>query len=70
MSMTELMPVLQTLSRADKLRVIQFLAQDLARAEDSSPLEAGKSYPVWSPYDAFDAAVTLAKLLEAEGEKP
>ena len=33
MSVAELLPALRELSRADKLRVMQFLVQDLAQEE-------------------------------------
>jgi hypothetical protein len=65
MILTELLPELQTLNRADKLRVMQFLVLELAKEEDSL-LKPGMSYPVWSPYDAFGAANTLLTLLKAE----
>jgi hypothetical protein len=29
-------------------------------------MEAGQSYPVWSPYDAFAAAEVLLRCLEAD----
>ncbi len=65
MALTELLPELQTLNRADKLRVMQFLVLELAKEEDSL-LKSGMSYPVWSPYDAFGAANTLLSLLKVE----
>ncbi|MCI0617629.1 hypothetical protein L0244_32035 [bacterium] len=65
MALTELLPELQTLNRADKLRVMQFLVLELAKEEDSL-LKSGMPYPVWSPYDAFGAANTLLSLLKVE----
>ena len=66
MSLAEILPNIQALPRADKLRLIQFLAQDLAEADAPLTLVPGDVYPVWSPYDAFDAADTLLGVLEAE----
>jgi hypothetical protein len=63
MSFAELIPALQALPRADKLRVIQFLAGDLALDEGAELLPAGASCPTWSPFDAFDAAKTLMQML-------
>jgi len=63
-AVTELLPTLQELSRADKLRVMEFLAQDLVREEESTP-RGVEAYPVWSPYGAHDAAETLLKMLDA-----
>lgn len=65
MTMLELMPLLNKLNRAEKLQLIQYLASELAQ-EESELLKPGMSYPVWSPYDAFEAADTMLKVLEAE----
>jgi hypothetical protein len=65
----DLLPALHALSRADKLRVIQHLATDLAQ-EEIPYFEAGACYPVWTPLEAYDAAATLMKLLETERAAP
>lgn len=59
MSLGEILPNVQSLSRLDKIRLIQLLARDL-EGDDSGLIEPGKSYPV-----AFAAA---AALLEAVTE--
>ncbi len=64
MSVTELLPSLRKLSRADKLRVMQFLVQELAQEEGL--LQTAQSYAVWSPFEAHDAARTLLAVLEDE----
>jgi hypothetical protein len=51
-ALKELWPKLKELSRIEKLRVMHF--------EDEA------SYPVWSPYEAFDAADTLMQVLKEE----
>jgi hypothetical protein len=61
-----LLPALHALSRADKLRVIQHLAGDLAQDEGVPMFEAGVSCPIWTPLEAYDAAASLMKMLEAE----
>jgi hypothetical protein len=66
MSLIEILPDVQALPRADKLRLIQFLAQEMAEAEEPPALVPGEEYPVWSPYDAFAAANTLLEVLRAE----
>ena len=65
MSLTDVLPEVQTLSRLDKIRLIQFLAQDLARDENNL-IEPDRSYPVWSPDRAFMAAAVLLEVLEEE----
>jgi hypothetical protein len=69
MSLAELLPEVQSLSRVDKLRLIQLLAEELAR-DEVSLLESGRSYPVWSPDAAFPAAVLMMQALENENRQP
>jgi hypothetical protein len=68
MSLTEVLQEVQSLSRLDKIRLIQFLARELEEDENDL-IEPGRSYPVWSPDRAFAAAAaTLLQALE-EGRK-
>jgi len=67
MAMKELLSALRELSHGDKLRVMQFLVFELAREEDSL-LAPGMAYPVWSPYDALEAADTLLSVLKEAGD--
>ncbi len=66
MTLSELLPELYALARADKLRVIQILATDVAREEGVEMPEAGKAYPIWSPYGAFGGAAALLRVLDEE----
>ncbi len=63
MSLIEVWPDVQSLSRLDKIRLIQVLAQDLEQA-DAAPIEPGQSYPIWSPDRAFTAAAAMLQALE------
>jgi hypothetical protein len=63
LSLLEVLPDVQSLSRVDKIRLIQYLAQELERDEEHL-IEAGRSYPVWSPDQAFNAASVLLQALE------
>ena len=65
MTVTELLPTLKNLSRADKLRIMQFLVIELAKEEDAL-LQPGATYTVWSPYNSHEAAHKLAELLEED----
>ena len=67
MSLTEILPTLQALPRSDKLRLVQFLIVDLAREEGIPLVEVGTPYPIWSPFNAYDAAAVLLKELDAHG---
>jgi hypothetical protein len=66
----DLLPAVQALPRAEKLRLIQFLAAELEAAERVAPIEAGTAYPVWTPLEAFEAASVLLHELEKDGTRP
>ena len=68
MDVTRLLPQLRELSRTDKLYVMQFLVSELA-AEDTDLLKPDLDYPVWFPYDAFEAADTMLNVLRAAENK-
>ena len=61
MEVTELLPQLRELSRADKLYVMQFLVSELVQ-EETDLLKPYLDYPVWSPYNAFEAANTMLQV--------
>jgi hypothetical protein len=61
---TELLNTLHTLNRADKLYIMQVLISELAQ-EETNLIKPDQSYPIWSPYDAFDAANTMLEVLQA-----
>ncbi len=63
-SLADVLPEVQSLSRLDKIRLIQFLAQEL-EGDDGDLIEQGRSYPVCSPDRAFTAAVALLQALAA-----
>ena len=65
MTLSEL-PSLHARLRADKLRLIQLLAADVASEDRISAADADTTYPVWSPHGAFDGAATLLRVLEEE----
>ena len=69
MSLPEVLPEIHALSKLDKIRLIQFLAQELER-DESELIEPGRSYPVWSPDRAFSAAAVLLEALQAEKAQP
>ena len=63
MLLTDLLPVLKELSRADQLRVMLFLISEFAKEESVTPMENGVAHRVYSPY-SDEAAEKLAKLLK------
>ncbi len=70
MKFVEMLPTVRALSRLEKLRLIQLLAEDLAQTEQSTSFEAGQTYPLWSPDRAYDAAAVLLRELDAERTGP
>jgi hypothetical protein len=70
MSLSEVLPSVRSLSRHDKLLLMQLLAGELVRAEAGPDIPAGQTYPVWSPDRAFGAAAELLKALDAERGRP
>lgn len=66
MTLNELLTAVHALPRAEKLRLIQSLAADMAREEGIELADAEGAYPIWSPHDAFDGAATLLRVLAEE----
>jgi len=57
MSLSELPSAIRALERADKLRLIQLLADDVAREETVQLDLADQTVPIWSPHDAVRAGL-------------
>jgi hypothetical protein len=66
MSLVEILPGVRSLPRAEKLELLQILAQELAEAEAPADLGAGAMYPGWSLDPEFKAAEKLLEFLRAE----
>jgi hypothetical protein len=60
---TVLQHELEKLNRAEKLQVIQLLAEQLAQEEVAHILTA-QEYEIWSPHDTPGAAAALQALLD------
>ena len=56
---------LSQLDRADKLRIMQFLVTELAK-DEGVLLKPNAKYPLWSPYNSYEAAGTLLNLLNKD----
>jgi hypothetical protein len=65
MTLTELLPALRNLPRADKLKIMQFLVDELVQ-EEEPVLQPGGIYSIWSPFNSHEAAHQLSRLLESE----
>ena len=66
MSLTELRPALHALPRQEKFMLVQELLAELAQQEELT--KAGvvleTPYPLWTPSENHEAAMSLQKLLE------
>jgi hypothetical protein len=69
MSLSDVLPQVRSLTWLDKIRLIQFLAQELER-DDGDLIRPGLSYPVSSPDQAFSAAAALLQALEEDKGQP
>jgi hypothetical protein len=66
MTIAELLPALHGLAKCETLRTIQLLAADVTCEDGEMLVPSEAAYPAWSPFDAFDGAATLMRLLEDE----
>ncbi len=64
MTLSEMMPTIQSLPRVDKLRLIQLLTTDVARDDDIAIDVAEKTVPNWSLHNSFRGAATLLHVLD------
>lgn len=69
MSNPELLAQLWQLSRAEKVKMMQFLTTELAKEEGLKSLDNDVVYRLWSPYNYGDAPQKLIGLLEQEEAK-
>ncbi len=58
---SELISTLKGLNRSDKFYIMQLLISELAQQEVDL-IKPDQAYPVWSPYDAVEAADTMLKV--------
>lgn len=58
----QLIPEARSLSREDKLRLVQLLVNDLA-GDSKDEIAPKQAYPVWSPDSAFSAADVMLDAL-------
>ncbi|GBF78780.1 hypothetical protein [Aphanothece sacrum] len=59
MTLAEILPSVRQLSKTEKLKLIEIIAQELETAEDIAPLEPFKTYEMSTPYNCFGAGALL-----------
>jgi hypothetical protein len=69
MSANDLLPAVRALPRAEQLKLVHAVIDSLAAPAPHASIPDGE-YAIWSPYDSYEAAATLMKLLDAPVEKP
>ena len=62
MPFVDLQSVIKPLPRLEKLRLVEWMIADMTREEAALTLKSGDSYPIWSPYEAYDAAEILLQV--------
>jgi hypothetical protein len=67
MSLTEIIPLVNNLSQPDKLSLFKLLAAQVPDAQLQAIFSASE-YPVWSPYDATEAANILMQMIQDDQE--
>jgi hypothetical protein len=67
MSLAELIPLVNNLSQSDKLSLFKLLVAQIPDAELQVIFSASE-YPVWSPYDATEAANILMLMIQDDQE--
>lgn len=68
MTAAELLPALKSLDRKEKIRAIQFLANEVAKEENALFVE-NREHEFISQTDAFEASRVLQKLLDERGRQ-
>ena len=66
MSIDEIIPAVQALSRGEKFQLAHMLLEDLAREELPTVFKEGQVYPIYTPEYSPGAAAQLAQLLREE----
>ena len=69
MSLADVLSTIRSLSRAERLHLVQLIAADLEQEERLSELMDGQACPIWSPLDATEAATIMFQALNEDRER-
>ena len=67
MSLAELIPLVNNLSQLDKLSLFKLLAAQVPDAQ-LQVIFSDSEYPIWSPYEATEAASILMQMIQDDRE--
>jgi hypothetical protein len=70
MSIAEIMPAVQALSRSEKFQLARLLIDELAAADSRAYFKEGQVYPIYTPEYVPDAASRLSQLLKDAESQP
>lgn len=71
MTLSQILPSIQSLPRADKLRLAELLAKDLAGEDDRAARQLpDQAVSIWSPYESFEGAAALLRALHEATATP
>jgi hypothetical protein len=62
MSLAELLPLVEGLEQSDQRQLMTFLVSKFPAITQDNVFSA-ETYPVWSPYDSFEAADILMQMV-------
>ena len=68
MSIVEIMPAVQALSRSEKFHLARMLLEDLASEDLLATIKEGQVFPIYTPDYSPGAAAQLAQLLAEKEE--
>jgi hypothetical protein len=68
MSASEILDQIRALPPDEQVTLLKRLAEEFFLPEGAY-FRPGEVYPIWSPYDSYEAAAALTQLLEEERRK-
>ncbi|MBP0022069.1 MAG: hypothetical protein J7647_31505 [Cyanobacteria bacterium SBLK] len=66
MTLIEILPAVQQLSKVEKLKLIRMLTDELNAENALAPLETGKTYHLPTPYNCFGAGSILIDVMQKQ----
>jgi hypothetical protein len=68
MSASEILEQIRSLPLDEQITLLKRVAEEFFLPEGAY-FRPGEVYPIWSPYDSYEAAAALAEFLEEERRK-
>jgi hypothetical protein len=68
MSASEILEQIRALPLVEQITLLQRVTEEYLLPEGAF-FRPGETYPIWSPYDSYEAAAALTQFLEEERRK-